>query len=88
MSCRRFRFCDAGADYFEFILSPSAVGNMIVLLALLVFAGLNASRALLVDATCRVLWKRLFAGHFEFLANCDHGGTATAGSLPNMASTS
>ena len=30
-----FRFCDAGADYYDFIHSPLAVGNMTVLLALL-----------------------------------------------------
>ena len=45
-----------------------------VLMALFVFASLNACRILLVDALCRVLWRELFTGHFEFMANCDDCG--------------
>ena len=50
-----------------------------VLLALLVFACINACRVLLIDGACRVLWKQLFAGQFEFIANCDDYGMASAG---------
>ena len=50
-----------------------------VLLALLVYALINASRLLTVDASCRLLWRELFAGQFEFLANCDDGGNASVG---------
>ena len=50
-----------------------------VLLALLVFASINAWRELLVDGLCRLLWRELFAGQFEFLANCAVDGT------PNVA---
>ena len=45
-----------------------------VLLALFVFAGLNAGRVVFVDAVCRLLWRELFAGQFEFVANCDDVG--------------
>ena len=50
-----------------------------VFLALFVFASLNASRWLLVDGACRMFWKQLFAGEFEFMANCDDRGVARVG---------
>ena len=46
-------------------------------MALLVFGCLNAWRLLMVDALCRLLWRQLFAGHFEFIANCDDSGAMT-----------
>ena len=50
-----------------------------VLLAIFVFASINAWRVLLVDAACRLLWRELFAGQFEFLANCDDDGKPNVG---------
>ena len=34
---------------------------------------------LLVDGACRLLWRELFAGQFEFLANCDEDGKPSVG---------
>ena len=50
-----------------------------LLLALLVFASINACRVLLVDGACRLLWRQLFAGQFDFLANCDDCGVPNVG---------
>ena len=34
---------------------------------------------LLVDGLCRLLWRPLLAGQFEYLANCDERGVSTTG---------
>ena len=58
--CQR---CGCRTEWYAHGIAPA-------LLALLVFASLNTSRAVVVDAV-PYLWKQLFAGSFEFIANCD-----------------
>jgi hypothetical protein len=68
--CQR---CGCHAEWF---------GHGIILHALLaffVFASINAWRYLVVDAVCRILWRSIFAGHFEYLANCDDCGNTKVG---------
>jgi len=50
-----------------------------ILLALFVFACINVWRVCLVDALCRLLWRELVAGEFEFVATCDRHGVANVG---------
>ena len=52
-----------------------------VLLALLVFSCLNVSRVVFVEATCRLLWRQLFTGQFEYAANCDEWGNTKVTAL-------
>ena len=64
-------FCQRCGCHAEWFLHGIVLHT---LLALLVFASLNAFRMVLVDAVCRIFWKQLFAGSFEFIANCDDYG--------------
>eukprot|EP00316_Scyphosphaera_apsteinii_P000464 CAMPEP_0119344384 /NCGR_PEP_ID=MMETSP1333-20130426/106945_1 /TAXON_ID=418940 /ORGANISM="Scyphosphaera apsteinii, Strain RCC1455" /LENGTH=975 /DNA_ID=CAMNT_0007356823 /DNA_START=14 /DNA_END=2942 /DNA_ORIENTATION=- len=45
-----------------------------LLLSLLVFALLNVSRILFMDALCRFCWRQLMGGQLEFVANCNEFG--------------
>jgi len=64
-------FCQNCGCHAEWLLHGMLLQ---VLLALLVFSALNASRSVLVEAACRLLWKQLFAGVHEYAANCDPQG--------------
>jgi len=50
-----------------------------LLLAIFVFLCINTWRVCLVDALCRLLWRELVAGEFEFVATCDERGVANVG---------
>ena len=50
-----------------------------ILLAIFVFLCINIWRVCLVDALCRLLWRELVAGEFEFVATCDQRGVANVG---------
>ena len=50
-----------------------------ILLAIFVFMCINIWRVCLVDALCRLLWRELVAGEFEFVATCDQRGVANVG---------
>ena len=50
-----------------------------ILLALFVFICINLWRVFLVEALCKLMWRSLLAGEFEFTATCDEWGRPTVG---------
>lgn len=50
-----------------------------ILLAIFVFVCINLWRVFLMEALCKLMWRSLLAGEFEFTATCDEWGVPAVG---------